>query len=192
MLMLGSAVSTADVGEFGVTIGLDVGIYDSDGLNHFGGSVGFSYESSWGRHYLMLGGGVVAQDGSEEPFFGFAGPSALTEDARVFSLGYRHGFVVSEKFEPFLELGVSRASWSLNTSDAFGNPAQFSIEEIYPYFSVGLNYQLYKDLYLTGSVSYLIPENSLFGEVTSDAFGNPVFLENDVSFVAKLGLTLRF
>ena len=184
---------SAEVGDFGGTIELGAGIFDSDATPYYGGSIGLSYESSLGRHYLMLGGGFATQDDSSFSQGGFNQRIGTTDDVSLFNVGYRHGFVLSEKFEPYLEVGYGRASSDIGATDAFGNPVNFDRVSNHFYAAVGISYRLYENLHITGSVTYLALDNDTpFGEVRSDAFGNAIFQDKDINFLARLGLSYRF
>lgn len=183
----------AEVGDWGGTIELGAGVFDNDAIPFYGGSIGLSYESTVGRHYLMLGGGFGTQEASDFNFGGFVSPIGTTSDVSLFNIGYRHGLTLSEKFEPYLEVGYGQASSEVGSLDAFGNPVNFERDSGYFYTTLGLSYRLYENLHLTGSLTYLgLGDDTPFGELRSDAIGNPVFQSQDINLLARIGLSYRF
>ena len=188
-----ACTANAEVGDFGGTIEVGAGIFDSDAIPFYGGSIGLSYESPLGRHYLMLGGGFATQDEASSTFNDPFSSGRTAADVSLFNVGYRHGFILSDKFEPYIELGYGQASSNTTGTDVFGNPVDLDRDAGYFYSTVGISYRIYHNLHLTGSVTYLaLGNDSPFGEHRSDVFGNPIFEKEDINFLARLGLSFRF
>jgi len=181
--------------QLGGLIGGEFTLTNISGTYATGGELGLSYATDYGTHYLIGSAFYLEQDDVDEvrTGFGFGDVDAIGVDATGFGVSYRYGFSFFERFEPFIEYGWDFLSSSFDTTDALGNSVNIDGDSSGDHLTVGIIYQLHKDVYLKGSFSFHGITTDLSTTTPGgDALGNLFGDRERLQTSASLGITLKF
>lgn len=196
--LLGTPSANAEVADspWRSFVGMEGGFYDTGDayIGMIEGGVG--YESGPLIHYLFLGAGRVHRGHEDSGKGGLGGSSGgLNEDSLdEFELGYRLVYPLNDKLSVFAELGAESFSGNEHTTDALGNPVNFSLDSDHYFLGTGFQMYVWKGLNVDFSCRYLFGvDDAAFSRSGSDFLGNPLLIKGDTpNILVKIGIGYSF